>query len=328
MNAKCKYREDAMMCNETPAEGFGRARRIALAAAAALTLLGANLARAADEQTFPSPEAAAEALDSAWASGKTDALLAIFGPDGARLVSSGDPVAEKDARDRLAAAYAEAHRIEPDGKARMIIVLGKNAWPYPIPLVQQDGAWRFDVAAGAEQIIDRRIGHDERTAIRVCRTYVEAQREYAAKDRQGDGLHEFAQKVASTDGRHDGLYWPATQAGDESPLGPLVATAEAQGYGAPAAGVHRPFHGYYYLILTRQGKSASGGARNYIVNGHMTRGFGLVAFPATYGDSGVMTFVVNQNGIVFEKNLGPDTDAIARQMREYDPDRTWKVAQP
>lgn len=283
---------------------------------------------AAGLKTFASPEAAADALAAAWRSGSKRELLAIFGRAGERLVSSGDPVAEKQARKKLASSYAEKHRLETEGARMAVIVLGKDDWPYPIPLVRQGAAWRFDIKAGVEQIIERRIGRNELNAINVCRAYVEAQRDYAAKSRLGNGLHEYAQRVLSSEGKHNGLYWPASQGAEESPLGPLVAAAEAQGYGSKSAEGQAPFHGYFYRILTRQGKSAPGGARNYRVNGHLTGGFALVAFPAKYGDSGVMTFVVNQDGIVFEKNLGPNTADIARHMTQYNPDQTWKIAQP
>jgi hypothetical protein len=192
----------------------------------------------------------------------------------------------------------------------------------------QGTGWRFDLNAGAEQIIERRIGRNELNAIEDCRAYVEAQRDFAAKDRLGDDLHEYARRVVSSEGKHDGLYWPTSQGEEESPLGPLVAAAEAQGYSAASAEGQAPFHGYFYRILTRQGKSAPGGAQDYVVNSRLTGGFTLVAFPAKYGDSGVMTFVVHQNGIVFEKNLGPNTADIARHMAEYNPDQTWKIAQP
>jgi hypothetical protein len=327
-----EHNEDAMINqNQSTATAPPRFKLAGLILSVALATLGVLTsvgAAAADQRTFSSPEQAAEALAAAWRSGGISELLAIFGPSADKLVSSGDPVAEKEARDRLASSYDEAHRLEVEGADKAIIVLGKDEWPYPIPLVKQGTSWRFDVNAGAEQIIDRRIGRNELNAIEVCRTYVDAQREYAAKDRLGDGLHEYAQRVASSEGKHDGLFWRISGADEESPLGPLVVAAEAQGYRAASAEGRVPFHGYFYRILTRQGQSAPGGAQDYLVKGHMTGGFALVAFPATYGDAGVMTFIVNQNGIVFEKNLGPNTGDIARQMTEYNPDTTWKIAQP
>jgi hypothetical protein len=283
-------------------------------------------AAAAEQKTFPSPEQAVDALASAWRSNDKEVLLAIFGRAGEKLVSSGDLVAEKQARERLASAYDEGHHVESQGTGKAVLILGKDEWPYPIPLVREGEGWRFDVKAGADQIIDRRIGRNELSAIQVCRAYVEAQRDYAAKDHLGGGLHEYAQKVVSSQEKHDGLYWQPSEGQEESPLGPLVAAAQAQGYGTASAEGRAPFHGYFFKILTRQGKNAPGGALDYIVNGHMTRGFALVTFPAKYGDSGVMTFIVNQDGIVFEKNLGPHTAEIVTRMTEYNPDKTWRIA--
>ena len=204
---------------------------VALAAASPVSSAGGG-AFAAEARTFSSPEQAAAALAAAWRSGGKNEILAIFGSAADRLVSSGDPIAEKEARERLASSYDDAHRLETEGADKAIIVLGKEEWPYPIPLVKRGAGWRFDVKAGAEQIIDRRIGRDELNAIEVCRAYVEAQREYAAKDRLGDGLHEYARRVASAGGKRDGLYWPISRGEEESPLGPLVAAAEAEGFGA------------------------------------------------------------------------------------------------
>jgi len=299
-----------------------------------LAIGGAMPAHAADtskrttaQKTFASPEQAADALAAAWHSGDMAALLEIFGPAGEKLVSSGDPVAEKDAHERLAASYDKGHRIETESDTKAVLILGGEEWPYPIPVVRQGSSWRFDVKAGEEQILDRRIGRNEMHAIEVCLTYVEAQRDYAAKDPLGNGLREYAQKVASTDGKHDGLFWRPAGSGEESPLGPLVAVAEAKGYKVASAEGQAPFQGYYYRILTAQGATAPGGAKNYIAGGHMTGGFALISFPAKYGDSGVMTFIVNQSGIVFEKNLGPDTASIASHMTEYNPDKSWKVVE-
>lgn len=299
------------------------ARMIAAAALTAASL--ATMSDASAQRAFATPDQAAEALASAWQSGSSDSLLAIFGPDGAKLVSSGDPVAERYARDRLAAAYAEQHHIEPANDGRTQIVLGKDDWPYPIPLVKQEEGWVFDVKDGAQQIVDRRVGRNELDAIESCRTFVQAQDDYASRDPMGTGLHEYAQKIASSEGKRDGLYWPVSEGEQESPLGPLVAAAEAQGYGRTSAEGLTPFHGYYFRILTRQGRHADGGPKDYLVNGHLTRGFALLAYPAKYGDSGVMTFIVSKAGIVFEKNLGPDTATIAAKITEYDPDRSWRV---
>ncbi|WP_186308578.1 DUF2950 domain-containing protein [Paraburkholderia sp. BCC1885] len=282
----------------------------------------------ADGRRFTSPEQAADTLAAAWQSDKPDALLAIFGRGAENLVRSGDPVAERVAREKLASAYADEHHLETVNSREVVIVLGKDAWPYPIPLVRQGTDWTFDVKAGGQQIVDRRVGRNETNAIAVCRAYVEAQRDYALGSHRDNGQHEYAQRVASTEGMHDGLYWQRSAGDEESPLGPLVAKAEAQGYGPASAAGRAAFDGYYYRILTRQGKNVPGGARNYVVDGHLTGGFALVAFPAKYGDSGVMTFVVNQHGIVFEKNLGPNTSTIARHMTQYNPDQTWSIVKP
>ncbi|SDE44185.1 DUF2950 domain-containing protein [Paraburkholderia lycopersici] len=298
---------------------------------AAVTVTAAGFAMSADasaQRAFRSPDEAAAALAAAWQGGSTESLLEIFGPQGEKLVRSGDPIAERLARERLASAYAEQHLLEAESDGKAQIVLGKNAWPYPVPLVKRRDGWVFDVKAGSEQILERRIGRNELDAIAVCGAYVRAQYDYAARDPAGTGLHEYARKVASTQGQHDGLYWPVSGDSPESPLGPLVATAEAQGYGAASAAGQTPFHGYYYRILTRQGVHAAGGARDYFVDGHLTGGFALLAFPARYGDSGVMTFIVNESGIVFERNLGLDTASVAAHITQFDPDRSWKVVRP
>jgi hypothetical protein len=320
------------VCPTKSKHGPGELRPVVVLTIALLALGDASSGRAAQRgaETFASPEQAAAALAAAWHGGRAADLLEIFGPAGQKLVRSGDPIAEGNARRRFAASYDQRHRIEHSAGGKAILFIGNDDWPYPIPIVRQGSGWRFGVKEGALQILDRRIGRDELTAIAVARAYVEAQRDYAAKDPIGSGLHEYAQQLASRGGSRDGLYWPAGAGGDESPLGPLVAMAEAKGYPAPppTASTTQPLEGYDYRILTGQGPQAPGGAKSYRVGGHMTRGFALVAFPVTWGDSGVMTFVVNQTGIVFEKNLGPDTTSIARRITVYDPDRSWKVVQP
>jgi hypothetical protein len=289
-----------------------------------------GVARAAEpaQQTFASPEQAADALAEACGHGDMAELLKIFGAGGAKLVSSGDPVADDNARQRLASEYAASHRIDYEGDSKAVLSIGKDDFPLPIPLVKNGSAWHFDTATGAQEILDRRIGRDEFNTIEVCHTYVEAQREYAALSLVGKGQGEYAQKFRSSPGKHDGLYWEVENAADESPLGPLVASARAEGYGPNADGTPTPYQGYYFKILTRQGPNAPGGAKDYIVNGHMTGGFAMIAFPAKYGDSGVMTFIVDQTGVVFEKNLGPGTEAIARRIAAYDPDQSWKPTRP
>lgn len=297
--------------------------------AAALLTLACGFSEAASantsQRTFTSPEQAAEALDAAWQSGNKADLERLFGPAGIKLVSTGDAVAEKESHARLAAAYAAAHKIDIRPTQKAVLIIGTDEFPYPIPLVKHDKRWHFDTLAGKEEILDRRIGRNELNAIEVSRIYVEAQREYVTRDHVGKGPHVYAMKLSSSANVHDGLYWPALPGEPESPLGPLMASAAAEGYGAVGSKAGAPYHGYYYKILTRQGDDASGGARDYVVKGQMSGGFALIAFPAKYADSGIKSFLVNQNGIVFEKDLGPDTARIARQMTAYDPDQTWKI---
>lgn len=290
--------------------------------------VAASIASAADpavQEHFATPELAVEALISANRADSEPRLLEILGVDGTPLIHSGDPVADRGGRARFVAAFDEAHRIDLEGQDRAEVIVGKEQWPLPIPLVREPDGWRFDTRAGKEEILNRRIGRNELAVIQVCREYVKAQREYAALKISGQS--EFAREFKSAPGRHDGLYWPAKSGDPQSPLGPLVAEARASGYGVhsdaePRTTAH-PFQGYYFRILTAQGAHAPGGAKSYLVGGHMTRGFALIAYPATYGDSGIMTFIVNQHGIVFEKNLGPETALVARKITEYDPDPSW-----
>jgi DUF2950 family protein len=301
--------------------GFG------LAIAAAGLAVAPGLAGAEPTQIdFATAEQAIEAFIAAVRSDDQAELLRILGPSGEPLIRSGDPVADREARLRLVNAYDAVHRVEAEGANGAALIVGPEQWSLPIPLVKQGTRWHFDTDASAKKIIDRRIGRNELNVIEVCRAYVAAQREYASRDRLGDGVFQYAPRFASTSGKHEGLYWEAAAGQEASPLGPLVARARAEGY--PAMDQHDrpvPYHGYYYRILTRQGVHAPGGAKDYIVAGHMTAGFALVAFPAKWGDSGIMTFLVNQDGIVFEKNFGPDTERLAREITEYDPDLGWST---
>jgi hypothetical protein len=287
---------------------------------------GASIA-ASKAETFASPGQAVDAVVAAARSNDSAGLLKIFGPAGKDLISSGDAVADRDARARFVARYGETEKIQYDAANNATLVIGTDAWPFPIPLVKQGGAWHFDAAAGIEEVLNRRIGRNELSAMEVCRNYVMAQREYAA-DLQNKKLSvEYAQKMFSSPGLHDGLYWPVQPGEMQSPMGPEIAHARAEGYdpGDRTTEQRAPYHGYFYKILTRQGAAAPGGARDYIVGGHLTEGFALVAFPAKYGDSGVMTFIVNEAGIVFEKNLGSNTATLAPAIAEYNPDMTWKT---
>jgi Protein of unknown function (DUF2950) len=289
----------------------------------ALCWNGASLA-AAKPESFASPDKAVDALVTASRNNDSSELLTLFGPAGKDLISSGDPVADRDARARFVERFGKGEKILSDTANRATLVIGTEEWPFPIPLVKQGGVWHFDAAAGAQEILNRRIGRNELSAIAVCRNYVVAQREYAADLVAENQPVEYAQKIVSSPGLRDGLYWQARVGESESPLGPQMAHAHAEGYDSgdePRA----PYHGYFYKVLTRQGAAAPGGTRDYIVGGHMTVGFSLIAFPAKYGDSGVMTFVVNQAGIVFEKDLGPNTAGVASAIAEFNPDATWKT---
>jgi len=277
---------------------------------------------APSQKRFPSAEKAVEAFIVALRAGNTSALLGIFGSDARSLVSSGDPVADRRTRMVFLKAYEESNQLVARDRGTIILV-GSDGWPFPIPLVQDRRGWRFDTRQGREEILARRIGRNETNAVQTCLAYVDAQREYYAADRAGDGILEYARKFASTPGKRDGLYW-ATRAGElPSPLGPLIERARAEGYRRAKGGGPTPYHGYLYRILTAQGLAAPDCAYDYIVRGHMIAGFGLVAFPARYGASGVMTFTVNQDGIVYQKDLGPSTRKVATAMKAFDPDTTW-----
>jgi hypothetical protein len=235
-------------------------------------------------------------------------------------------VSDKDARERFLAAAADGAQPVKRDDGKIFFEVGKDAWPFPIPLVMAGSSWHFDAKAGAEEIIDRRIGSNEINAINVCLAYVDAQRDYATEDRNHDGFLEYAQQFLSDRGKRNGLYWPTEVGEEESPMGPLMVSAESKGY-AFTKGKRTPYFGYYYRILKAQGPHATGGAFDYVIRGHMVGGFALVAFPTTYGSSGVMTFIVNHVGEVYQKDLGPNTAAIAEKMKLYDPDPTWKKAQ-
>jgi hypothetical protein len=294
-----------------------------------LTAIAASAGMAAGQTTFATPAAAVDALIAANRHSATGELLAILGPAGAKLIRSGDPVADARGRARFLAAYDAAHRIESEGRDKAVLVVGKEDWPMPIPLVREHGRWLFDTKAGANEILDRRIGRDELSVIEVCRAYVAAQHEFAARHASSGAAAEYARHFMSRGGQRNGLYWPVKPGEEESPLGPLIARARAAGYtpGSPHT-KPRPYYGYYFRMLTRQGKHAPGGARNYLVNGHLTGGFALLAYPARSGDSGIMTFVVNQDGIVYQKNFGPMTARIASRITAYDPDASWQVSRP
>jgi len=295
-------------------------------AAVAVLLTGCFPARSMAQQpgqkTFSSAEEACKALAAAAQSSDEKAMLDLLGPDGKQIVSSGDAVEDAENRANFARKFQEMHRWmkEPDGKTTLYI--GAENWPTPIPLVKKGSQWYFDTDAGKQEILYRRVGRNEMSAIRVSEELVAAQKEYYSMQ-QGT----FAEKIFSDEGQHNGLYWKVSSSEPQSPIGPLVAAAVAEGYVKGQAGPPTPYHGYYFHVLTRQGKNAPGDAKNYIVNGKMTEGFAFVAYPAEYRSSGVMTFLVNEDGVVYQKDLGDKTSVLAKAMKEYNPGSGWQKAE-
>ena len=275
------------------------------------------------QQDYKTPQDAVDALVATANSGDQKAALVVLGRGGEDIISSGDKVSDEAVRQRFVTSYNVKHSISKDGDNKAILVIGDNDYPFPIPIVRnKNDTWSFDTEAGRREILYRRVGHNELDAIQTCLAYADAQNEYASKDRTGAGSGIYAQRFISEPGKKDGLYWPTAQGEEESPLGELFAAASAQGYHAGEG--RSPYHGYYYKILTKQGPAANGGAADYIVNGKMIGGFALVAYPAQYRNSGVMTFIVNYAGTVFQKDLGHDTANVAADMTSFNPDQTWK----
>lgn len=291
-----------------------------------LVLMGSDglvLTAATTQKSFPSPDAGAQALADAAKRDDEGAMLQILGPEAQSLIDTGDPVSDQANRARFAQAYEAAHTLEQVDDTKVILQVGKDEWPFPIPLVKDSTTWRFDTAAGKEELLNRIIGRNELDVIQTCLAYVDAQREYYQRDPQGEALLQYAQRFMSTAGKRDGLYWETAGAEPPSPLGLFMVHARAEGYEfAPDRAI--PYHGYYYRILTGQGPDAPGGAYDYMARGKMIGGFAMVAFPAQYGASGIMTFIVNHDGVVYQKDLGPDTPAIAQAMTTFNPDETWE----
>lgn len=303
---------------------LGPSGRFVIAAVAAILAVALGLGAEAAQRTFQTPAQAFAALVAAARADDTKALIGILGKEGESLVATEDPVADRQSFNRFVAAYDEANRVEQQGGDRATLIVGKQEWPFPIPAVKRGSSWHLDAAAGKEEILDRRIGRNELSVLEVCRAYVDAQREYASTDRNKDGYVEYAQKFMSSPGQHDGLYWPTAEGEQPSPLGPLVADAQAAGYSIGKAHENPvPYYGYYYRILKGQGPHAPGGAYDYVVDGHMIGGFALVAFPAEYGVTGIMTFIVNHDGVVYQRDLGPKTASIAEKMKLFDPTKGW-----
>jgi len=305
-----------------------RRRIAAVALLSAGLLTGAVLAQTKTERTFPTPEDAVKALIETVKGGNVESLLEIFGPEGKELIDSSEPAIARQNQQVFTVAVREKWHLEDTAPDRKTLVIGNEDWPFPVPLVKAGNGWRFDTAAGKEEVLARRIGRNELAAIDATRAYVTAQRRYAEAGHDGKpaGLH--AAKFQSDPGKENGLYWPTTRGQKRSPLGDVVAQAAAEG--RPVTGnatQPSPFHGYYFKILTAQGSAAPGGAKSYVVKGEMSGGFALVAWPSQYDATGIMTFIVNQDGVVREKDLGPGTDAAARKMTAYNPDSTWRVTQ-
>jgi hypothetical protein len=311
--------------------------------AAAPAAQAQSAASASAQATYPSPQEALQALVAAAKDKDRAALAKLFGPDYDQLLS-GDEVEDNKDLAEFAGAVQESAQLQKVNDNKYTVTVGKDNWPTPVPLVQKDGKWLFDTKAGLEEVINRRVGENELSAISTCRAYAVAQWEYYTEgDWDHDSVAEYAQRLISTPGKHDGLFWESSEGENPSPLGKLMAAASAEGYvssqGAPAAAGkggsdkdqapfdRAPYHGYYFKILARQGPHAPGGKYGYIINGNMIAGYALVAYPDKWGNSGVMTFIINQQGRVYDKNLGPNTAKLASAMTEYDPDPTWKLVQ-
>jgi hypothetical protein len=297
---------------------------------ALVSMLGAAsiaLAAEAKQKIYATPEEAVKELVASMKSGDVKAMMAILGQGSKDIVQSGDAVADKAGRERFVKSYEQANLLEKSGDSKVVLSTGKDNWPFPIPIVKDAAGWRFDAKQGGEEILNRRIGRNELSAIQAVQAYVDAQREYYLSNPQRDKLLHYAQRIVSTPGKRDGLYFP-TKAGERpSPLGPGFDRAKAQGYEKAkdaAAGKPVPYHGYFYRILNRQGPDAPGGAYDYVAQGKMIGGFALVAWPASYGNSGVMTFIANHEGVVYEKDLGPDTPAAVKKITRFNPDKSWK----
>jgi hypothetical protein len=306
---------------------FDRLYRANLSEVVAVAILvvacfsGASAAQQAGQKTFSSAEEASHALVTAAQSNDDKAMLDILGADGKQIVSSGDEAEDAENRANFVEKYQEMHRLVKEANGMTVLYIGAKNWPTPIPLVNKGNLWYFDTEAGKKEILYRRVGRNEMSTIRVCQELVAAEKEYSGQH------NEYAQKIFSDEGQHNGLYWKAVDGEASSPVGPLVAAAVTESYAKSGDSAPTPYRGYYYHILARQGKNGPGGAKGYIVNGKMTAGFAFVAYPAEYRSSGVMTFIVSDDGAVYEKDLGKKTEAVAKAMKEYNPDSRWQKAE-
>lgn len=299
-------------------------RRIArfMVCATGLVFITPTNSLAAAQQSFDSPQAGAIALIKALKSDDEPALRAIFGSAGSKLLRSGDPVADELNRKEFSKSYDEANKIVFGDEAHATLVIGKDEWPMPIPLVKYADGWRYDTAKGKDEILKRRIGHNEIETMRTCLAIVDAEREYAAHYLDRDGIPVYASRFVSSPGKHDGLYWPTQSNEAQSPLGELLAAAADEGYTRHGILRHAPYHGYYYRIL-KQGEDVSGGAQDYMIRGKMIGGFAVIAYPARYRASGIKSFLVNHAGVIYEKDLGENTKAVAMAITTFDPRAGW-----
>jgi len=301
-------------------------RGLRCAAVCALTLFAAASAAqtgTAPQKIFSSPDTAVAALVEAVKAKDEPALREALGKRGVDLIALRDPSADAKRFDRFLSAYQESNKLVPQGDAKVVLEVGKDAWPFPIPLVAVAGGWRFDARLGEQEVLARRIGRNELEAMQVCLAIADAEHEYASVDWNKNGVVEYAPRFTSTPGKRDGLYWEDSEGEPQSPLGPLVAAAGTDSEAPRAAAERVPYHGYYYRILTRQGKNAKGGARSYIVHGEMIGGFAVLAYPARYRQTGIKSFMLNHDGVLYEKDLGKDTASVAARMRAFDPDPSW-----
>jgi hypothetical protein len=304
---------------------FDRFRWANLAGVAVLVLMGCfaspSVAQQPGQKTFKSPEEASDALFKAAQSNDEKAMLDVLGADGKQVVSSGNEAEDAESRANFATKYEEMHRLAKEADGSTVLYIGAKNWPTPIPLVNKGGSWYFDTEAGKKEILYRRVGRNEMSTIRVCQELVAAEKEYSAQHA------EYAQKIFSDEGQRNGLYWKAEAGEPLSPVGPLVAAAVSESYGTSRDSAPTPYRGYYYHVLVGQGKNSPGGAKSYSVNGKMTGGFAFVAYPAEYRSSGVMTFIVGEDGVVYQKDLGKKTESIAKAMKEYNPNSSWQKAE-
>ena len=309
---------------KTPSARFEFRLFAAAVVAMIVIFVGIRADAAVKQKGFATPDEAVKAFAAAMESNDEKELLSIFGTAAKELISSGDPVNDKQRREMFISDYNRKNKLVQEG-SRMVLNVGEKDWPFPVPLVKKGDQWFFDTKAGKEEILNRRIGENELSTVQTLLAVVDAQREYAMKDRDNDGIREYAEKFGSDPGKKNGLYWKTNPGEEPSPLGELVADALAEGYSRTGTKQGPfPFHGYYFRMLKKQGKHATGGAFDYVVKNKMIGGFAVVAYPAVYGNSGVMTFMVNHEGVVYEKDLGKNTAKTATTMMSFDPDKTWK----